>query len=169
VRKFLHSAGTHHNPRLDDRPGVGRRTNCSPFRQLLQPDQLAVLRHATYRPLPDSDVRFSGRSPAFQGAYLHLSEACARLLSSGRIRQQEPEALTAQLWSFVHGCITLELAEHFVELDDPVTQVLQPMGVNLAVGLGDERERAQASHEAGARLYNSITDGASRHEPPEAS
>jgi hypothetical protein len=49
------------------------------------------------------------------------------------------------------------LAEHFVEFDDPVAQVLQPMGVNLAVGLGDKRERAQASHEAGARLYESIT------------
>jgi hypothetical protein len=34
--------------------------------------------------------------------------------------------------------------------------VLQPMGVNLAVGLGDKRERAQASHEAGVRLYDSI-------------
>jgi AcrR family transcriptional regulator len=113
-------------------------------------------RRATYRALPDSDVRFSGRSPAFQGAYLHLSEACARLVSSGRVRQQEPEALAAQLWSFVHGCITLELAEHFVEFDDPVAQVLQPMGVNLAVGLGDKRVRAQASHEAGARLYDSI-------------
>jgi hypothetical protein len=31
--------------------------------------------------------------------------------------------------------------------------------VNLAVGLGDTRERAQASHEAGARLYGSITRG----------
>jgi hypothetical protein len=29
--------------------------------------------------------------------------------------------------------------------------------VNLAVGLGDERERAQASHEAGARLYDSMS------------
>jgi AcrR family transcriptional regulator len=114
-------------------------------------------RRATYRALPDSDVRFSGRSPAFQGAYLHLAEACGRLLSSGRVRQQEPEVLAAQLWSFVHGCITLELAEHFVEFDDPVRQVLQPMGVNLAVGLGDNRERAEASHEAGARLYDSIT------------
>jgi AcrR family transcriptional regulator len=116
-------------------------------------------RRATYRALPDSDVRFSGRSPAFQGAYRHLSEACARLVSSGRVRQQEPEALAAQLWSFVHGCITLELAEHFVEFDDPVAQVLLPMGVNLAVGLGDNRERAQSSHEAGARLYDSITPG----------
>ena len=115
-------------------------------------------RRATYRPLPDSDVRFSGRSPAFQGAYLHLSEACARLLSSRRVRQQEPDVIAAQLWSFVHGCITLELAEHFAEFDDPVAQVLQPMGVNLAVGLGDKRERAQVSHEAGARLYDSISN-----------
>lgn len=114
-------------------------------------------RRATYRPLSDSDVRFSGRSPAFRGAYVHLAEACARLVSSGRVRQQEPEAIAAQLWSFVHGCITLELAEHFVEFDDPVAQVLQPMGVNLAVGLGDKRERAQSSHEAGARLYDSTT------------
>ena len=115
-------------------------------------------RHATYRPLPDSDIRMSGRSPAFRGAYVHLAEASARLVSSGRVIQQDPEALGAQLWSFVHGFITLELAEHFAEFDDPVAQVLVPMGVNLAVGLGDDRERAQASHEAGVRLYDSITD-----------
>jgi hypothetical protein len=59
----------------------------------------------------------------------------------------------------VHGCITLELADHFVEFDDPFAQVLLPMGVNLAVGLGLDRERARASHEAGARLYDSITRG----------
>jgi AcrR family transcriptional regulator len=112
---------------------------------------------ATYRPLSDADVRLSGRSPAFQGAYLHITQACERLMRSGRVRQQEPEVLAAQLWSFVHGYITLELAEHFVEFDDPVAQVLVPMGVNLAVGLGDKRERAQASHEAAARLYDAVT------------
>jgi hypothetical protein len=116
-------------------------------------------RRATYRPLSDSDVRSSGRSPAFLGAYVHLAEACARLVSSGRVGRQEPEAVAAQLWSYVHGCITLELADHFAEFDDPVAQVLLPMGVNLVVGLGDDRERAQASHEAGARLYDSITRG----------
>ena len=115
-------------------------------------------RRATYRPLPDSDIRMSGRSPAFRGAYVHLAEASARLVSSGRVIQQDPEALGAQLWSFVHGFITLELAEHFAEFDDPVAQVLVPMGVNLAVGLGDDRERAQASHEVGVRLYDSITE-----------
>jgi AcrR family transcriptional regulator len=115
-------------------------------------------RRATYRSLPDSDIRMSGRSPAFRGAYVHLAEASARLVSSGRVRQQDPEALGAQLWSFVHGFITLELAEHFAEFDDPVAQVLVPMGVNLAVGLGDDRERAQASHEVGVRLYDSIPE-----------
>jgi AcrR family transcriptional regulator len=116
-------------------------------------------RRATYRPLPEWDVRSSGRSPAFRDAYVHITEACDRLMRSGRVRQQEPEALAAQLWSFVHGFITLELAEHFVEFDDAVARVLLPLGVNVAVGLGDDRDRARASHEAGARLYEAITQG----------
>src|SRR4029450_11225697 len=36
-------------------------------------------RRATYRPLSDSDVRSSGRSPAFRGADVHLAEAWAGL------------------------------------------------------------------------------------------
>jgi AcrR family transcriptional regulator len=118
---------------------------------------------ATYRPLQDSHVRPSGRSPAFQSAYAHVAEACRRLVDSGRVRQQDPEAIAAQLWSFVHGFITLELAETFVAFDDPVRQVLLPLGVNISVGLGDTRERAEGSHQAAARLYDSITrDGESR-------
>jgi AcrR family transcriptional regulator len=111
---------------------------------------------ATYRPLSESDVRLSGRSPAFRAAYAQVAAACARLVSSGRVRQQDPEVVAAQLWSFVHGFITLELAEHFVDFDDPVVQVMLPMGTNLVVGLGDKRARAEASHEAGARLYQSV-------------
>jgi AcrR family transcriptional regulator len=111
---------------------------------------------ATYRPLTDSDVRLSGRSLAFRRAHAHVAAACARMVDSGRVRQQDPEVVAAQLWSFVHGYITLELADAFVEFDDPVRQVL-PMGVNLAVGLGDTREHAQASHDAVARLYGLIT------------
>lgn len=111
---------------------------------------------ATYRPVAASGVRLSGRSPAFRGAYAHMARACARLVRSGRIRQQDPEVVAAQLWSFVHGFITLELADTFVDFDEPVRQILLPMGVNLSVGLGDTRERAQASHEAAARIYASI-------------
>lgn len=111
---------------------------------------------ATYRPLPDADRRLSGHSQAFREAHAHVTAACERLVRSGRIERQEPEAIAAQLWSYVHGYITLELAEHFVEFDDAVAQVLVPMGVNFTVGLGDQRERAEASHAAGARLYGSI-------------
>jgi AcrR family transcriptional regulator len=111
---------------------------------------------ATYRPLPDSDVRLSGRSPAFRSAYVHVTDACARLVGSGRVGQAEPDVIAAQLWSFVHGFVTLELAEHFVEFADPVVQVMLPMGVNLLVGLGDKPQRARASHQAGARRYESI-------------
>ncbi|MFD8001703.1 TetR/AcrR family transcriptional regulator [Streptomyces mirabilis] len=114
---------------------------------------------ATYRPLSDADLRLSGRSPAFRDAHAHVTAACARLVHSGRVEQQEPEVIAAQLWSLVHGYITLELAEHFVEFDDAVVQVLLPMGVNFSVGLGDQRERAEASHEVGARLYGSIVQG----------
>lgn len=114
---------------------------------------------ATYRPLSDADLRLSGHSPAFRDAHAHVTAACERLVSTGRARQQEPAVIAAQLWSLVHGYITLELADHFVEFHDAVVQVLLPMGVNFSVGLGDTRERAEASHEAGARLYDSIVQG----------
>ncbi|MGQ4387634.1 TetR/AcrR family transcriptional regulator [Streptomyces sp. SAS_270] len=114
---------------------------------------------ATYRPLSDADLRLSGRSPAFREAYAHVTAACERLVDSGRVERQEPEVVAAQLWSLVHGYITLELADHFVEFEDAVVQVLLPLGVNFSVGLGDSRERAEASHQAGSLLYDSLVEG----------
>jgi AcrR family transcriptional regulator len=114
---------------------------------------------ATYRPLTDPGIRLSGRSRTFRAAYGHVAEACERLVSAGRVAPQDAEVIAAQLWSFVHGFITLELAETFAGFDDPVRQLLLPMGVNLFVGLGDTRERALASHEAAARRYDLITQG----------
>jgi AcrR family transcriptional regulator len=110
----------------------------------------------SYRPQQAESPGASGRSPAFRAAYAHVADACARLVKSGRVTQQDPDGVAAQLWSFVHGFITLELAETFVGFDDPVRQVLLPLGVNVSVGLGDTRERAEASHQAAARFYASI-------------
>src|SRR6202022_605240 len=63
----------------------------------------------SYRPQQAGSSGARGRSPAFRAAYAHVAEACARLVSSGRIRSnQDPDVLAAQLWSFVHGFITLE-------------------------------------------------------------
>ena len=103
---------------------------------------------ATYRPVAESDVRLSGRSLAFQGTYAQITGACARLADSGRVGPIEPGVVAAALWSYVHGYIALELADRLAGFDDPVAQVMVPTGVTLAVGLGDTRERAAASHTA---------------------
>lgn len=103
---------------------------------------------ATYRPLPDKDVRRSGHSPAFRAAYAHITDACSRLIESGRVGPLDARVVAASLWSFVHGYITLELGDHFAEFEDPVTEVLVPMGVTFSIGLGDTPERARASHQA---------------------
>lgn len=48
----------------------------------------------------------------------------------------------------VHGYITLELANHFAEFDDPVARVLLPMGVTFCVGIGADSDAALTSREA---------------------
>jgi AcrR family transcriptional regulator len=104
---------------------------------------------STYRPTQrDKAVRRSGHSPAFKAAFAYITDASARLAASGRVEVEDVEALAAALWSFVHGFITLELADHFTDFDDPVAQVFVPMGVTFTVGLGDDPQRARASHEA---------------------
>jgi AcrR family transcriptional regulator len=107
---------------------------------------------STYRPTPDKDVRRSGHSPAFQAAYAHLADACSRLVASGRVEAQDSQVVAAALWSYVHGYITLELGDHFSRFDDPPARIMLPMGVTFSVGLGDEPERARASHEAALEL-----------------
>lgn len=112
---------------------------------------------ATYRPTQaDKDIRRSGRSPAFKAGFAHITDACARLAASGRVEVNDVDALASALWSFVHGFITLELADHFVDFDDPVTQVLVPMGVTFTVGLGDDPERALASHKAALAVNQAV-------------
>jgi AcrR family transcriptional regulator len=108
---------------------------------------------STYRPLAPCDAGQRGTSRAFRDAYVPIFDACARLVDSGRVAEQTPEAIAAQLWSQVHGFITLELAGTFAESADPVRNVLLPLGINLVVGLGDTRERAQRSHDAAAAAY----------------
>lgn len=117
----------------------------------------------SYRPQQTASSGASGRSLVCRAAYAHVAEACVRLMTSGRVKQQDPKGVAAQLWSFVHGFITLELAETFIDFDDPVRQVFLPLGVNVAVGLGDTRERAEGSHEAATRLYDSMARDGDNH------
>lgn len=107
----------------------------------------------SYRPLPSPDSAAQGRIDNFQLAYSHLVDACGRLVASGRVSvAQDSEAVAPQLWSAVHGMVTLELGGHLSAFDDPVRQVLLPMMTNILTGLGDDRDSATASHEAALEL-----------------
>lgn len=79
-----------------------------------------------------------------QRAYRRLVDAGDRAIRAGRLHEQDPASVAAQLWSLLHGYVTLELAGHFDQLDG-LTQVLIPMGTGLLVGLGDSPERATHS------------------------
>jgi AcrR family transcriptional regulator len=103
-------------------------------------------KRATYRPLKDRAGSQSGTSPGFLAAFEHVVASCARLVESGRVGDRDPRILAGQLWSTVHGFITLELADHFADFDDPVTTFLFQLGTDLAVGWGDDPTRAAASH-----------------------
>ena len=115
---------------------------------------------ATYRPAAGAGSRLSGHSPAFKAGYTHVTDGCARLVASGRITPADPVALAASLWSYVHGYISLELADHFIEFEDPLTQVLVPMGVIFCVGLGDSPDRALTSHQEALSRYAVVAESA---------
>lgn len=106
---------------------------------------------ATYRPTPTKGERRAGHSPAFNAAYAHVVEATTRLSTAGELTIDNPRAAAGAMWSYVHGYITLDLANHFVEFADPVREVLIPMGVTFCVGLGADPASALASHETALR------------------
>ncbi|MCX2729250.1 TetR/AcrR family transcriptional regulator [Saccharopolyspora sp. NFXS83] len=94
--------------------------------------------------LPASGGAPPGESEVAERAYGHLVAAADRVARAGRIREQEPARAAAQLWSMLHGYVTLELSGHFDRFDD-LDQVFIPMATNLIVGLGDAPDRAARS------------------------
>lgn len=89
----------------------------------------------------------AARSAAFQAAYDQLVGACRRLVEIGRVDPGlDAEAIASQLWSAVHGFITLELGGHLDQFPEPVAQVLEATTVNILVGLGDDPSTTKKSH-----------------------
>ncbi|MCX6468856.1 MAG: TetR/AcrR family transcriptional regulator [Corynebacteriales bacterium] len=97
----------------------------------------------------------------FATAYDVLAGACHRLVETGRISVTDGHQVAAELWSFVHGFVTLEGAGHFARFANPVFEVLAPMAVHQFVGMGDERARAETSAATALRWWNSEGPGAS--------
>ncbi|WP_084042383.1 MULTISPECIES: TetR/AcrR family transcriptional regulator [Mycobacterium] len=112
----------------------------------------------SYRPLHPAKSADRSRAENFQKAYDHLVQGCSRLVASGRVRPDEdPDVIAPQLWSVVHGFVTLELGGHVSHFDDPVRQILLPMMINIVVGMGDDPQSANASHTAAMDAMHTLS------------
>lgn len=72
-----------------------------------------------------------------------LVAAVERVIEAGRIRPHEPTAAATQILSATHGFVLLAMSGFI----DPqgLQDVMIPLAVNLVVGLGDTRRRAERS------------------------
>jgi AcrR family transcriptional regulator len=72
-----------------------------------------------------------------------LIDATSRAIEAGRFRPVDPLVAAAQLWSAVHGYVTLEISGHFGETG--VELILRPLSVTITLGLGDTIEETTRS------------------------
>jgi AcrR family transcriptional regulator len=79
-----------------------------------------------------------------------MIRALERAKEAGRIAPADCVIAAGQFLSATHGYVLLEIAGMFGE-HGPGAQVIAELGINLMVGLGDEREKAGRSLLAAAR------------------
>jgi AcrR family transcriptional regulator len=72
-----------------------------------------------------------------------LVAAVERVIDAGRIRPQEPTPAATQILSATHGYVLLAMAG--LVNSQGLQDVMAPMAINLMVGLGDTRRRAERS------------------------
>lgn len=82
---------------------------------------------------------------AYQQSFSTVEKACDRAIQAGRVRSPSGRHLAAQLWSLVHGYISLERSGHFTGFNDPVDEVLVPLAVSFMTGRGDDPDQAMSS------------------------
>lgn len=78
-----------------------------------------------------------------------LVSAVERVIKAGRIRPQDPTRAATQILCATHGFVLLAMGGFINSqgLQDPrgLQDVMAPMAINLLVGLGDTRRRAERS------------------------
>lgn len=72
-----------------------------------------------------------------------LVAAVERVIEAGRIRPQEPIPAATQILSATHGFVLLTMSR-FIDFRG-LQDVMSPLAINLMVGLGDTRRRAERS------------------------
>jgi AcrR family transcriptional regulator len=90
-------------------------------------------------------------------SFAHVVRAVQRSLRAGRITVSSADddttvvAIAGQFWSLFHGFVMLELAGFYGDDGAAVRPVLDALGANLLVGLGDSPERVAQSQRSAMR------------------
>ena len=95
-----------------------------------------------------SDLTVTGAPTArddFALSFEALVTAVRRMIAAGRIRGDRESAIAGRLWSVSHGAVLLEIAGFFGRDGHGMTEILAPVIVDLLVGMGDDRGKAQLS------------------------
>jgi len=110
-----------------------------------------------------------GREASGEGleAFNHIVRATERAIEAGRFRPIDPYAAAAQLWSAVHGFVTLELSGHFGVSEQGIDHILVPLGITLAIGLGDTVDSAERSGEVAKAAWPGNAEGGAHDYPAE--
>ncbi|HET6710580.1 TetR/AcrR family transcriptional regulator [Amycolatopsis sp.] len=103
-----------------------------------------------------------GREAAQEGleAFTHIVRATERAIAAGRFRPVDEYQAAAQLWSALHGFVTLEASGHFGPGEQGIDHILIPLGITMAVGLGDTVDKAGQSAEAAKAAWRARTGNA---------
>lgn len=84
-------------------------------------------------------------TPEGTDAFSILLESVERVIEAGRFRRQDVRAAATQILGATHGLILLAIGGFIGDIDAAMKQVMAPLTINLMVGLGDEREKAEHS------------------------
>ncbi|MDV8001420.1 TetR/AcrR family transcriptional regulator [Rhodococcus sp. IEGM 1408] len=99
----------------------------------------------TYRTLAAGHASPSAR---FKACYALFIGACQRLIDTGRVGLTDADSVAGELWSAVHGFVTLEAAGHFSEHSAPLESILRPLAERILIGMGDDPQRVEHSAHA---------------------
>ena len=104
-----------------------------------------------------SDVTVTGRAASHDSWGLSFDAvrvAVRRMIDAGRIRDGDDATLAGRLWSISHGSVMLEMAGFFGHEGHGLLDILGPLTIDALVGMGDERELANASLAAALASLN---------------
>ena len=86
----------------------------------------------------------------FAVSFEALLDVVRRMIAAGRIRNDGESVVAGRLWTLTHGEVLLEIAGFFGREGHGVTEILAPITIDVLVGMGDDRERTNASLAAAA-------------------